>query len=468
MSLLIHLVDPLLQVGKQHEAHVGRATFGQHESQAIGAAESWRDADNFAHLDPTVNTPQPTRHAAADAGSEYQQIKLHNAPTYHEPVFSPPGRPDLASPSSGVKQMTLLQQATVPRPKQSSPLQPRQTPMPGRTTKKVHPLYGPASAPRLSSHTQQRKQKQKQGTGFAIRQPATTSTPIVNAVAGKQNATHPEALRQLLAAAQKSDALPESSCHFGNAMFVEVPRRAAAASSRRTGLAALLGGAQPADADAELIEHEPQNPEADFDVHIHVSPRAPAARRQSLLDIMIDGELLLNEPALLNNNTAVNNASTPMPTANRSTRLQQSAQATHTPGMMLQRQFIAKLQDAPAALSSQLARPPAPSASLSARLTSIVQHEKAQRAQLEATGSAGGDMMTVTIVQQQLEGHIVKCRCYRGHNVSDKVFVMFHNKLSKDVGLHVGSSVNVHAPWTHLQLAGSGTPVILCFHVAAC
>ena len=333
----------------------------------------------------------------------------------------------------------------------------------GRTTKKAHPLYGPASAPRQSSHTQQRKQKQKQIASFAIRQPATAA--LVNASAIKQNATRPEALRQLLGAAQKSDAAPESTHQSVNVRSVE-PLHKAAAGSRPTGLAALLGVAQPAD--AELIEQEPQHPEAVFDAHSHASPRAPAARRQSLLDIMIDGEMPPDDSAMPNCNPAVNNASTPMPTATRGTRLQQSSQASHTPSMMLQRQFIAKLQDAPAAPSSQLARPPALTASLSARLTSIAQHEKAQRAQFEATGSTGGDMMTVTIVQQQLEGHIVKCRCYKGHDVSDKLFVMFHNKLSRDVSLHVGSSVNVHAPWTLLHPTGCSTPVILCFHVAAC
>ena len=364
--------------------------------------------------------------------------------------------------------MTLLQQATVPRPKQLSPVQPKQTPVLGRSTKKVHPLYGPASVSRQSS-SQPRKAKQKQGTSFAIRQP-TIANPAA-ATVNKQSGAQSNALRQLLGATHGTSAAPGSNTDLSPKTNALAPSHRAGSSSRPTGLAALLGVAHPSKhEDPESVEREPQDESAAGGMPADSSPQQPTARRQSLLDAMISGELAPDESHLPDDGAALLNDSTPMPTAFRGTeqQQQQSTQAMHTPSMMLQRQFIAKLQDAPVAPSSQLVRPAAPSASLSARLISILQHEKAQHASFEAVGSTGRETMSVTIVQQQLEGHVVKCRCYKGHDVSDKLFVMFNNKLSKDVSLHVGSSVTLHAPWTHLQLRGCSVPTVMCLHVSAC
>ena len=467
-SFLLHESDDcwLEQVEDQLLRQPDYAAVGRHASQAVAAAQSWQDFEDCADADPGAGTPQPSRHAALDAGSEFQHIKLHTAPGYTEPAFSPPARPNLASPTTGVKGMTLLQQATAPRPKQLSPVQPKQTPALGRSTKKVHPLYGPASVSRQSS-TQPRKAKQKQGTSFAIRQPATANPAA--ATGNNPSGAQPNALRQLLGATRSTSAAPESNTDLSPKTNALAPLHRAGSSSRPTGLAALLGVAHPTKhEDTEFVEREPQDESAAGGVPVDSSPRQPPARRQSLLDAMITGELAPDEPHIADGGAAMLNDNTPMPTAFRGTEQQQSTQAMHTPSMMLQRQFIAKMQDVPVAPSSQLARPAAPSASLSARLTSIVQHEKAQHASFEAVGSTGGETMTVTIVQQQLEGHVVKCRCYRGHDVSDKLFVMFNNKLSKDVSLHVGSSVTLHAPWTHLQLHGYSVPTVMCLHVSAC
>ena len=142
---------------------------------------------------------------------------------------------------------------------------------------------------------------------------------------------------------------------------------------------------------------------------------------------------------------------------------------TVTPGMTLQQQFIASLQDTPAVPTSRITsgRSQAAPGTLTARLNRIVQLAKAQQAQFEATGSLGRQSLDVTITEHQSEGHIVKCRCFKENNEAEQVFVMFNSKMCRDVGLSAGCQVTLHAPWTDLQLPECSIPVILCQFVSA-
>lgn len=361
--------------------------------------------------------------------------------------------------------MTLLQQATMPTTRQVSPGHAKQTPMLGRSNKAVHPLYGPASVSRQGNT--QRKTKQKPDAGFAIRQP--TSAASAKAIVSRQVGTQPNALRHLLGAASQHGPAAIGSTMPAAQTTHDSSRGTVARSERPIGAAALLGVAQPAEAAAfELIDPESEGQDAAWDVPKNASPCQPVARRQSLLDAMIEGELAPDEMLAAKGNIGNLNASTPMLEESRGNKLHQSSHVAHTPSMMLQRQFIAKLQNTPLAACSQVARPAASSASLSARLASILQHEKDQRAHFEATGCTNGETVTVTIVQQQLEGHIVKCRCHKMHDLSDHLFVIFNNKMYNDVSLHVGTTVKVHAPWTTMQVKDCSIPVLLCFHATAC
>lgn len=140
-----------------------------------------------------------------------------------------------------------------------------------------------------------------------------------------------------------------------------------------------------------------------------------------------------------------------------------------TPGMTLQQQFIASLQDTPAVPTSRFTsgRSQAAPGTLTARLNKIMQLTKAQQTQFEAAGSLGRHTLDVTITEHQSEGHIVKCRCFKANNEAEQVFVMFNSKLCRDVGLSVGCQVTLHAPWTDLQLPECSIPVVLCQFVSA-
>lgn len=433
-------------------------------SQAIAAAESWQDHHSLANLNPAAESPLPANHAAADAGSECQHAKLRSGPSYTEEAFSPPTRLQL-SPTSGVKGMTLLQQATLPRPKHFSPARPRQTPVPSRSTKKEHPIYGSTSASRPgSSH---RKVKQKANAGFAIRQPSAMDPALASS--SRQPVSQAAALRQLLGAAPQSSTASQQSTAQAAHPVHNLSYCTTARHGQPSNAPAVLGAAPFSEAaDAELIDLESEDQGEAWALQNCASPEQPAARRQSLLDTMIDGQLPPSGPYAESYVTDKPPASTPMPDASRDTRLPTSTQPAHTPGMMLQRQFIAQLQDAPVAVPSHSRRPAASAATLSARLAAILQHEKAQKAHFEATGITNEATMTVTIVQQQLEGHIVKCRCQAVHDGPDSLFVMFNTKLNKEVKLYVGSTVKLHAPWTTVQLSDCSIPVLLCYNVSAC
>lgn len=432
---------------------------GLQASQAAEAAEVHLPA--IDQLQPAASTPEPSRHTAVDASSEYQHRFLDRR-SYAELVGSPAPRSAPGSPNTAVQHRTLLQPASAARLKQLSPSQNRPTPASGRNTKKAHPLYAPMSAPR-QGNTQHRKAKQKADTVFAIRQPASASAS--KAPAAKQSASDANALRQLIGAAHQ-DCIAENTHDAGaDAPAQEMDHTALRQHARPSGLAGLLGAQQPP-VQAEAIESDFQPGAAAQTEPQQQSPARSCARRQSLLDVINEGEMPPPDVQVPKGSAGPAAEHTPMQAGPAAGKLLRHIQAAQTPSMMLQRQFIAKLQDSPAQASSQLAKP-ASGGSLCQRLNSILQNEKAHRTQVETTGGTGWATMTVTITQQQLEGHVMKCRCYRNHDKSDLLFVMFNKGVSKDVELYVGNTVKVHAPWTVLQPEGYSSQVILCFHASA-
>ncbi len=367
---------------------------------------------------------------------------------HEELPAAPASQPGPASPNAPSRAHPLFSQAA---PAQQGSQQAhdqgynRQTPaVRTKSSKKTHPLYTSAPATHQKP-SQQRKAKQKIGNGFAIRQ------PVQAPAAGSKPISTADALRQLTGtpADKQAHALGQHNAGTGQ-------------QPRAGSIAELLGDIVPVNHDDVIEEVEAQDQQLQL-----LSPSRQQLTK-SLLDSMLDGEARHIEIPMPGAEQA--HAGTPWTPAVRHTRVQAAGHNTAaTPSMTLQRQFIASLQDTPVASASQFtaSRSRATPGSLTARLNRIVQLEKAQQAQFEAAGSLGGQTMDVTITEHCLEGHVIKCRCCKAGNEADQVFVMFSNKLSRDVNLLVGGHVTIHAPWTDLQIDGCSVPVILCQYVSA-
>ena len=345
----------------------------------------------------------------------------HNMPGEDSPGWQAP----VAHPSS--QQAHSRQTSTIPNAKSS---------------KKTHPLY--ASTPSYTKKaTQLRKPKAKAHHGFAIRLPATQTSSAVKPFSTS------DALRQLTGGSVNRPSIAKDST---------------AQEPRPGSIAELLDDIQVANPDDNIEEVEAQE----------VQPALLSPSRQdntrSLLDSIIDGQAHASERSLVQGPQV--HAQTPVVA-----RLPQQSAAhasANTPGMTLQRQFIAGLQDTPTASDSQMqysssrTRGNAAAGSLTARLNKVLQLEKAQHAQFEASGSLGRQTMNVIITEQCLEGRVIKCRCHKEQNSAAELFVYFNSKFCHNLSLQTGCCVTLHAPWTELQTEGGSIPAILCQFVSAC
>ena len=311
-----------------------------------------------------------------------------------------------------------------------------------KSSKKTHPLY--TSTPSYTKKaTQQRKPKAKPNDGFAIRLPATQTSSAMKPFSTS------DALRQLTGASVNRPSVANDST-------VQEPRPGS--------IAELLGDIQVANPGDTIEEIEAQE----------VQPALLSPSRQdntrSLLDSIIDGQAHTTERPPVQGQQL--HAQTPV-----MARLPQHCAAhasASTPSMTLQRQFIAGLQDTRTASDSQLqysssrTRGNAAAGSLTARLNKVLQLEKAQHAQFEASGSLDRHTMNVIITEQCLEGRVIKCRCHKGQNSADQLFVYFNSKFCHNVSLQTGCCVTLHAPWTELHIKGCSIAAILCQFVSAC
>ncbi len=406
-------------------------------------------------------TPQVARTGTADASSSHQPERHHSFTDHYghnDPTEIPGSQAAAASPYIPGRHHFLLTQAA------GMPQGSQQTHNPGNTRhhqqtpafhtksgKKSHPLYTPAPLPRQKP-AQQKKAKQRGGSGFAIRQPPqsvmSASKPVSTADAFRQLTGHPP------------DSVPASNLLHNSALGASA-RHQVGPQPRHGSIAELLNDIQPVTHEDTIEEVEAQ------DQQPHLSSPSHLDNARSLLNSMLEGE-------------PQHDIQRPMPQAPATTpwtpaMRQVSAHPTGhdsaaTSSMTLQRQFIASLQDTPVAPASQFTagRSRAAPGSLTARLNRVLQLEKAQQAQFETAGLLGGQTMEVTITEHRLEGHVIKCRCCKDGDEAAQVFVMFNSKLSRDVTLSVGSRITLHAPWTDVHLEGCSVPVILCPFFSAC
>lgn len=404
-------------------------------------------------LTAAAMTPQPARTGTADASSSHQPDRRFSHDEQHNlegnrtsALPAPQARP--VSPNLSSRVNLLLSQAAAPG--QSAHKQTAhslQTPGFRPKSKKPHPLYTPA--PGTGKTTQQKKGKPKAGSGFAIRQPAATGT-----AATKPSTTN--ALDQLLGLSTQIT----SAVNQGRSL---AQQNQVGQQDRPGSIAELLGISEPINSveGIEEVDEEVQDVQ-------HLQSHQHQDSAQQLLDTMLEGRLSPAQERPLSPAVQHHAPSPWTPTARASDTAEGRPEAAVTPAMTLQRQFIASLQHTPAVPVSRhtSGRSQAPPGTLSARLSRIVQLEKAQQTQFQATGSLGGRTMDVTVIQHCSEGHVIKCRCHKLHE-ADQVFVMFSSKLCANVNLSPGCCVTLHAPWTDLQLASCSIPVILCQYVSA-
>ena len=315
-----------------------------------------------------------------------------------------------------------------------------------KSSKKTHPLYTAAPVPHLKS-AQPRQAKQKAGVGFAIRQ------PTASAAAAARPMSTSEAVRQLTGLPANTAAASKEGIHSGPGNAAE---HVAAGQQRRAGsIAELIGDIQPVNHEDDIEDVEMQDQD-----QLHLQSPSRQDNTRCLLERVLEG--------------TAQHVETSVPQAQPGTPVVRGAgvAAGHdyavTPSMRLQRQFIASLQDTPAASSSQYTagRSRATPGSLTARLNRVLQLEKAQQAQFESTGSLGRQSIDVTVIEHQVEGHIIKCRCCKGDD-ADQLHVIFNGKRCRDVNLSVGSHVTLHRPWTDVPLEGCAIHAILCQYVSA-
>ena len=423
-------------------------------TQALMAAAAYGDGSSSpTMLSAAAITPQPARTGTADASSSHQPDRRFSHGEQHNmegnrasAVSASQARP--VSPNVSSRVNLLLSEAAAPGQSAHKQIAHSvQTPGFRPKSKKPHPLYTPA--PGTGKTTQQRKVKPKAGGGFAIRQPAATGT-----AATKPKTTH--ALDQLLGlSTQSTSAVNQGHCL--------AQRNQVGQQDRPGSIAELLGIAEPINPveSIEEVDEEVQDVQ-----HLQSHQHQDSARQ--LLDTMLEGRLSPAQDRPLSPAPQHHAHSPWTPATRASDPAEGRPEAAVTPAMTLQRQFIASLQHTPAVpisrhTSSRLQAPPG---TLSARLSRIVQLEKAQQTQFQATGSLGGQTMDITIIEHRLEGHVIKCRCHKLHE-ADQLFVMFNSKLCVNVNLSPGCRVTLHAPWTDLQLASCSIPVILCQYVSA-
>lgn len=426
----------------------------QYATQALMAAAAYADsASSPTMLNAAAITPQPARTGTADASSSHQPERHHSHAEQHDIEYDktsalPASQAKTLSPNVSSRLNMLLSQAAAPV--QSGLKQTAhnlQTPGFCPKSKKHHPLYTPASAP--GKTTQQKKGKPKAGGGFAIRQPVATVGPASTKVLSTKDALH-----QLVGP-------PPPSNSALNQGHPSAHQNKAGHQDRPGSIAKLLGITEPINPDEgiEEVEVEVQD----------VQHLQPPDSGQQLLDTMLEGRLSPARARPLSQAPQHAHAPSPWTPAAKALDVVESRPSVAvTPAMTLQRQFIASLQDTPAVSTSRhtSGRSQAMPGTLSARLSRIVQLEKAQQTQFQATGSLGSHTMDVTVTEHRLEGHIVKCRCHKLHE-ADQVFVMFSSKLCNNVNLTPGCCVTLHAPWTDLHPAGCSIPVILCQYVSA-
>ena len=427
----------------------------QYATQALMAAAAYADgASSPPMLNAAAMTPQPARTGTADASSSHQPERHHSHAEQHDTEYNktsavPASQANPLSPHVSSRVDLLLSQAAAPgQSALKETAHGLQTPGFRSKPKKHHPLYTPASAPGRT--TQQKKGKSKAGGGFGIRQPVAMAGPALTKVLNTKDALHqlvgPPPQTNLALNQQHSSVQHNQTDHQG----------------RPESIAELLG----------MLE--PVNPEEGIeDVEVEVQdthPLQPPDSAQQLLDTMLEGRLSPAQARPLSQAPQRAHEPSPWtPAARALDAIENRLEAAVTPAMTLQRQFIASLQDAPAVSTSRhtSGRSQAMPGTLSARLHRILQLEKAQQTQFQATGSLGRQTMDVTITGHRLEGHIVKCRCHKLHT-ADQVFVMFSNKFCFNVNLSPGICVTLHAPWTELHLEGCTIPVILCQYVSSC
>lgn len=433
----------------------------QYVSQALEAAGAQAEGGTLSSpFIAATHTPQVARRGTADASSSHlperhysftSQPPVHddetNAPMWQAGPASPhlPSRSHLLIPDAVAAQQAGQQAHISTCSKQRPAFQ-------ARSSKKTHPLYTPASAPRQHRQAHQKKAIPKLGTGFAIRQPA----PSAAALAPCKPVNTAEALRQLTGAHANTQA---AASHRQNPPSARQQEGSMTPQARPGSIAELLSDIRPVHHDDAIEDIDTR----DQQLHLLSPSRQDNAR--SLLNSVLEGEAQHAEGSL------PQPAASPWTPAVRPAPAQGAGQdPAATPSMTLQRQFIASLQDTPVSSASQftVGRSRAAPGSLTARLDRVLQLEKAQQAQFEAAGTLGRQTMNVSITEHRLDGHVIKCRCCKEGNEADQVFVMFNSKLSRDVNLSVGSYVTLHAPWTELQLAGCSTLVILCQYVSAC
>ena len=395
-------------------------------------------------------TPQPARTGTADASSSHQpdrrysHAEQHDTGGQHILALSQAALPDSSSGAN-----LLFSQAAAPQ--KAGPLAHKkahtvQTPGFHIKSKKHHPLYTPASVP--GKAIQPKKGKPKAGAGFAIRQPAAASA---GPAAPKPISTK-DALSLLVGAPTQHKSALDTRHH-------QVQQ------DRPGSLAELLGLAEPIKPDEGVEDVEVQDEDV-YGLQQLQSPDHQDSAKQ-LLDTMLEGRLSPAQERPVSQAPLRHAPSPRTPAARASDTADEGRDVVVTPAMTLQRQFIASLQETRAVPTSRhtSGRSQAMPGTLSARLNRIMQLEKAQQTQFQASGSLGRQTMDVTITEHRLEGHIVKCRCHK-LNEAGQVFVMFNSKLCCDVHLSPGCHVTLHAPWTDVHLEGCSIPVILCQHVS--
>ncbi|KAL3163049.1 hypothetical protein ABBQ32_009473 [Trebouxia sp. C0010 RCD-2024] len=325
-------------------------------------------------------TPQPARTGIADASSSHQperhysHAEQHNTLGLHASALS---QAKSALPSSSSAANLLFSQAAAPQQAGQSghkTAQNLQTPGFHIKPKKHHPLYTPAAVHGKS--TQQKKGKPKAGGGFAIRQPAATAT--AGPAATKPISTK-DALSLLVGApTQRKSALDTE--------------RYPVQQDRPGSIAELLGITEPINPD-EGVE------DVDVDVLDVQQLQAPDHQdsARQLLDTMLEGRLSPAQERPVSQAPLRPAPSPWTPAARASDTADRGHDAALMPAMTLQRQFIASLQDTPAVSTSRQTsgRSQALPGTLSARLNRIVQLEKAQQTQFQATGLLGGQTMDV-------------------------------------------------------------------------
>ena len=427
----------------------------QYATQALEVAAAYAEGPCSPSMyNAAAITPQPARTGTADASSSHQpdrhysHAEQHGTGDQHILALSQ-ARAALPDSSSGAN--LLISQAAAPQqagPSAHKKAHTVQTPGFHIKPKKHHPLYTPASVP--GKAIQPKKGKPKAGAGFAIRQPAAASA---GPAATKLISTN-DALSLLVGAPTQHKSALDARHH-------QVQQ------DRPGSLAELLGLAEPINPDEGVEDVEVQ----DEDVHglqqlqQLQSPDHQDSAKQ-LLDTMLEGRLSPAQERPVSHGP-LRHAPSPWTPAARASDTADKGRDAVTPDMTLQRQFIASLQETPAVPTSRhtSGRSQAMPGTLSARLNRIMQLEKAQQTQFQATGSLGRQTMDVTISEHRLEGHIVKCRCHK-LNEAGQVFVMLNSKLCCNVNLSPGCHVTLHAPWTDVHLEGCRIPVILCQHVS--